>query len=195
MIDQVQVYLFDWRARSFVLGRGKDGCEHAYCYCKKHIRFIAHHTDGQANSVTIPKNVAAKCKSATELVSFHHNHPAKSPLSYGDIELLGRFPGLLEISAHTSDGGTFRARRSTRWKSSWKRRLDTLDAGFTFQSLALQATPGFAGPLEQHAFGLVLERAKLIEYDYILDRNLRSLYDLHRVSIDSLVREIANLGQ
>ena len=143
--------------------------------------------------VTIPPTVAARCRAPQERVSFHHNHPAHTPLSYGDIELLGRFPGLLEISAHTSSGGSFRARRAKRWKTSWMRRLETLDAGFTFQSITLQGLHGYTGALEMHAFNLLLARAKLIDYDYKLDQSLRSLYDLHRNTIDALVQDIAEL--
>lgn len=187
--------LFDWRAKSFVLNRGKNGKEHAYCYCAKHFKFVASHTDDKPNVVEIPAIVAARCRNMHERISFHHNHPALTPLSHGDLELLGRFPGLLEISAHTALGASFRASRAKRWKSSWTRRFETLDAAFTFQSLSLQALPGFIGPLEMHTFNMILARARLIEYDFRLDANLKSLYDCHRILVDQMVKDIAELGR
>ncbi|WP_139168669.1 MULTISPECIES: hypothetical protein [unclassified Duganella] len=169
-----------------MLGRGKNGHEHAYCYCRKNVKFLAHHTDGKPDLVRIPPAVLNRCKSITEIVSFHHNHPGLMPLSYGDLKLLGNFGGINEISAHTLAGGVFRARRLERWKTTWLSRLVKLNQTFAMQT-AYGAPAGFDGALETHVFCLLLDRARLIQYDYVLDKNLKRRYIVNKDYCDLVV--------
>jgi hypothetical protein len=115
------------------------------------------------------------------------------PLSRGDIALLGKNPGLLEIIAHTHTGGRYKATRSYRWRSSWSDRFNDLDILFMFQSLHLKSQmPAFSGALETHAFNLVLRRKYLIDYDFRLDERLKVLYYQNKLAVDGLVSDVCS---
>lgn len=108
------------------------------------------------------------------------------PLSYGDLKLLGNFGGISEISAHTLAGGVFRARRAYRWKTTWFGRLKELNEAFAMQT-AFAAPSAFGGPLEMHLFCLLLARARLVEYHYVLDTQLKKQYIKNKAYCDSVV--------
>jgi len=46
-----------------------------------------------------------------------------------------------------------------------------------------------------HTFNMILARARLIEYDFRLDANLKWQYDCHRPLVDQMVKDIADLGR
>ncbi|WP_154234478.1 hypothetical protein [Burkholderia thailandensis] len=161
----------------------------------KSYRFLGSNTDGMPHVVHIPRSVVAKCKSRIERVSFHHNHPSFSPLSFGDIALMGGNPGLHEVHAHTRVGGHFHARRNGRWRTTWVDRLNALHIAFALQSQYWKgALNVFTGALETHMFCLLLDKCKLIDYQFSLDASLRAVYNSNEAAMRQLVDNLAPIG-
>jgi hypothetical protein len=180
---------WDWRARAFVIAQGKDGHEHVYCYCARRFCFLAKDTSGKTASVALPAKVVSLCKMRSERVVVHHNHPGGAPLSLPDIRLLGTYPGLAKIIVHTQIGSRFSACRTGHWRTSWIRRLEVLDNAFALQSMAMKwPSPS----LELHAFNLLLDKSRLINYEFVLDRGFKAHYTEYQMLVNNFVAELVS---
>lgn len=167
-------------AKAYVLGNGqKTGNEHMVAFDLQTGKRLAQGTSNEPGRVYIPDELTRLANDPSRKIAYHHNHPDGFSLSAGDLRVMAKRPGLYEFLARRRDVHDLEAmldvaKVELRHQGQWAAR----------RGLSLRG-------LEAHLTNLALQRAGLIEYEFVLDAARERLCQHEQVALNQIVAVLA----